>query len=136
PLAIKYHGHLEEAPYYFQRAPPADADYPEALTCEGMLHLLRGNFAEGWPKYEARWQIGNLPPRNFSQPQWQGEPLAGKTILLHAEQGIGDSIQFLRYVPLVRGGSVVLEIQKPLLPLAARVSGIKLVARGEALPAF
>src|SRR5262249_35832029 len=77
-------------------------------------------------------------PRGFAQPQWRGEPLGGKTILLHAEQGFGDTIQFLRYVPQVvaRGGTVILEVQKPLVPLAARIPGITVLARGEQLPAF
>jgi len=137
-LALQDLGRLDEALECFRRATPADAHYSKAVTCEGMLHLLRGNLAEGWPKYEARWRVGDLPPRNFSQAEWRGEPLGRKTILLHAEQGFGDSIQFLRYVPLVaeRGAAVVLEIQKPLQPLAARIAGIKVIARGEPLPAF
>jgi hypothetical protein len=137
-MALQDLGRLDEALDCFRRATRSDADYHKALACEGMLQLLRGNFAEGWPKYEARWGIGDLPPRNFRQQQWQGEPLAGKTILLHAEQGFGDTIQFLRYVPLVtaRGGQVVLEIQTPLLLLAARIPGIQIIARGEPLPAF
>src|SRR5205823_3919467 len=71
--------------------------------------------------------------------QWRGEPLEGKTILLHAEQGFGDVIQFLRYVPrvLARGAKiVVLEVARPLLPLARRIRGITVVARGDPLPAF
>ncbi|HXW23219.1 MAG TPA: tetratricopeptide repeat protein, partial [Xanthobacteraceae bacterium] len=136
-VALQDLGRLEEALACYRGAKPSDADYAKATACEGILHLLRGNFAAGWEKYEARWKIGDLPPRNFAQSQWRGEPLAGKTILLHAEQGLGDSIQFLRYVPLVaaRGGKVVLEIQKPLLPLA-RIPGVTVIARGEALPAF
>ena len=68
-------------------------------------------------KHQARWRLGDLPPRDFAQPQWRGEPLAGKTILLHAEQGMGDTVQFMRYVPLVaaRGGLVVLQVPQPLL---------------------
>ncbi len=136
-LALQDLGRMDEALACFRQARPADQEYPKALACEGMLHLLRGNFAAGWEKYEARWRIGDLPPRDFAQPQWHGEPLAGRTILLHAEQGFGDSIHFLRYVPLVaaRGGKVVLEIQKPLLPLA-RLPGIEVVAQGDPLPAF
>jgi len=137
-LALQDLGRLDEALACFRGANTADPNYPMAVASEAVLHLLRGNFAEGWPKYEARWRIGDLPPRHFSQPQWRGEPLAGRTILLYAEQGFGDAIQFLRYVPLViaRGGQVVLEVHAPLVPLAARIPGIKLVARGESLPAF
>jgi tetratricopeptide (TPR) repeat protein len=137
-LALQDMGRMDDALASFRRAGALDPDYAMAAACEGMLHLLRGNLAAGWEKYEARWRIGDLPPRDFAQPQWRGEPLAGRTILLHAEQGFGDTIQFLRYVPMViaRGGKVVLEIQKPLLPLVPRVERIALVARGDALPAF
>jgi tetratricopeptide (TPR) repeat protein len=137
-LALQDLGRMDDALASFRRAGALNPGYPMATACEGMLQLLRGNLAAGWEKYEARWRIGDLPPRELAQPQWRGEPLAGRTVLLHAEQGFGDTIQFLRYVPLVvaRGGKVVLEIQKPLLPLVPRVAGIALVARGDALPAF
>jgi tetratricopeptide (TPR) repeat protein len=137
-LALQDMGRMDDALASFRRAGAVEPDYAMAVACEGMLHLLRGNLAAGWEKYEARWRIGDLPPRDFAQPQWRGEPLAGKTILLHAEQGFGDTIQFLRYVPMViaRGGKAVLEIQKPLLPLVPRVERIAPVARGDALPAF
>jgi tetratricopeptide (TPR) repeat protein len=137
-LALQDLGRMEDAFACFRQASALDPNYAMAVACEGMLQLLRGNFAAGWEKYEARWRIGDLPPRDFAQSQWGGEPLAGRTILLHAEQGFGDSIQFLRYVPLVvaRGGKVIVEIQKPLMPLAARMAGIDLIARDEALPPF
>jgi len=137
-LALQDVGRMDEALACFRQVGALDPDNSMARACEGMLQLLRGNLAAGWEKYEARWRIGDLPPREFAQPQWRGEPLAGRTILLHAEQGFGDTIQFLRYVPQVvaRGGKVVLEIQKPLLPLVPRVERIALVARGDALPAF
>jgi tetratricopeptide (TPR) repeat protein len=137
-LALQDMGRMDEALASFRRASALDPGYPMAIACEGMLHLLRGDFAAGWEKYEARWKIGDLPPRNFSQPQWRGEPLEGKTILLHAEQGFGDTIQFLRYLPLVaaRGGKVVLEIQKPLIPLVTPAAGLTIIARGDPLPGF
>src|SRR5262249_31997000 len=72
-------------------------------------------------------------------PLWQGEPLEGRTILLHVEQGLGDTIQFIRYSPLVqaRGGRVVVECQKPLVPLIQTCPGIhQVVARGQPLPPF
>jgi predicted O-linked N-acetylglucosamine transferase (SPINDLY family)/ADP-heptose:LPS heptosyltransferase len=122
----------------FRQAAACEPGYAKATLSEGILHLLRGDFAPGWEKYEARWRIGDLPPRNFAQPQWRGEPLGGRTILLHAEQGFGDAIQFLRYLPRVvaRGGKVVLELQRPLVPLARAIAGTTVVARGETLPAF
>ena len=137
-LALQDLGYFDEALAAFREAGASDPDNAKAITSEAMLHLLRGDLAAGWEKYEARWKIGDLPPRDFAQPQWRGEPLAGKTLLLHAEQGFGDAIQFLRYVPLAaaRGGKIVLEIQKPLLPLAARIPGVTVVARGAPLPEF
>jgi predicted O-linked N-acetylglucosamine transferase (SPINDLY family)/ADP-heptose:LPS heptosyltransferase len=137
-LALQELGRFDEALAAYRRASAGRPDYAKAVACEGILLLLRGEFAAGWEKYEARWRIGDLPPRDFTEPQWRGEPLAGRTILLHAEQGFGDAIQFLRYVPQVaaRGGAVIVEIQKPLVPLAARIPGITVVARGDPLPAF
>ena len=137
-LALQDLGRLDEALESFRRAKPEDHDYPKAVASEGCLHLLRGNFAAGWEKYEARWRIGDLPPRDFAAAQWRGEAIEGKTILLHAEQGFGDTIQFLRYLPLVlaRGAKVIVEVQKPLLSLTAGISGISCLARGEPLPAF
>jgi tetratricopeptide (TPR) repeat protein len=137
-LALQDTGRMDEALASFRRASTLDPGYHMATACEGMLHLLRGNLAAGWEKYEARWSIGDLLPRDFKQPQWRGEPLDGKTILLHAEQGFGDTIQFLRYLPLVaaRGGNIVLEIQKPLVPLVTRIAGLEVIARGAPLPPF
>jgi tetratricopeptide (TPR) repeat protein len=137
-LARQDMGRFDEALADFRRASELDPRDAKGTACEGMLHLLRGQFAAGWGKYEARWHLGDLPPRNFTQPQWRGEPLEGRTILLHAEQGFGDTIQFLRYAPLLaaRGGKVIVEVQRPLLPLAARIRGVTVLARGEALPAF
>jgi len=137
-LALQDLGRLDEALAHFRQAEVAQPDYAKAIASEAIVHLQRGDFAAGWEKYEARWRIGDLPPRNFAEPQWRGEPLTDKTILLHAEQGFGDAIQFLRYVPLVgaRGGKVVVEVRKPLIPLVARSPGIEVVARGERLPDF
>jgi hypothetical protein len=74
-------------------------------------------------------------PRSFTQPLWRGEPIEGKRILLHAEQGLGDTLQFLRYVPMVqaRGGAVVLDVQGTLRRLAAQLPGLSvLISQGEA----
>jgi tetratricopeptide (TPR) repeat protein len=137
-LALQDLGRLDEALASFRRASTLDSGYPMAVACEGILQLLRGNLAAGWDKYEARWKLDDLTARNFTAPQWRGEPLDGKTILLHAEQGFGDTIQFLRYLPLVaaRGGKIILEIQKPLVPLVTPSAGVTIVARGDPLPPF
>jgi tetratricopeptide (TPR) repeat protein len=83
-----------------------------------LLLLLTGNFQEGWPAYEARWRWPDLsyPERDFAQPYWAGEPLAGKSILITAEQGFGDTLQFCRFVPrlLEQASAVTLEVQAEL----------------------
>lgn len=116
-------------------------DHAEAHWNRALLLLLTGRYAEGWREYEWRWQKRGFtsPQREFPQPLWQGESLAGHTILIHAEQGYGDTLQFCRFVPLVvaRGGRVVFECQRPLLSLLHGVSPqVTVVAMGEPLPDF
>ncbi len=86
-----------------------------------LLQMLMGKWDEGWREFEWRWKMPGFPEakRELSQPRWDGSDLAGKRILIHTEQGAGDAIQFVRYLPLVtaRGGKVVLEVQPPLARL-------------------
>ena len=106
------------------------------------LRLLTGDFERGWAHYEWRWLKKSVIPaqRNFSQPAWTGrDPVDGKTILIHSEQGLGDTIQFCRYVPLIaaRGAQVIFEVQKPLQTLMASLGGAaQVVPKGGPLPAF
>lgn len=114
----------------------AEGHYNLALTL-----LQQGNFAEGWDEHEWRWQTQNFPSpqQNFSQPQWDGSDLAGRTILLHAEQGFGDAIQFIRYAPLVaaRGGTVLFMGAAGLRRLFQGTIGItQWLAPHETPPAF
>jgi Tfp pilus assembly protein PilF len=103
--------------------------------------LLRGEYAEGWREFEWRSRGGTAEKvelRGFSEPQWQGEDVAGKTLLLHAEQGFGDTLQFCRYASLVGDTArVILEVKPALARLCSSLAGItQVVARGEPLPAF
>ena len=116
---------------------------PAAAPAHGQkaLSLLRtGRLAEGWREYEWRGEGGDLQSRaRFAEPEWDGAPLAGRTLLVHAEQGFGDSIQFARFLPLVEaaGGSVIFEVQPALTRLFTGFSpSIRVVERGAALPPF
>lgn len=101
--------------------------------------LLNGDLKAGWEEYEWRLQGDGFSFRSFPQPTWNGAALEGQTILLHAEQGLGDSLQFLRYAPLVRErvGRVIMECHAPLLSLVQHAPGVdEVVAQGMALPSF
>ncbi len=114
---------------------PEDA---EAHFCRALTLLASGDFARGWAEYEWRFRRPGRQGRRFG-PAWRGEPIEGRTILLHAEQGHGDTLQFLRYAPMVvaRGARVVLEVQPALRRLAESVPGVvQVVAAGEPLPQF
>jgi tetratricopeptide (TPR) repeat protein len=134
-------GRTEEMKRHYQRGvelDPASAggQYNLALLC-----LREGNYLEGWHRHEWRWEFREIHQtrRNFPKPQWRGLPLHGETILLHAEQGLGDTLQFVRYAPMVaaRGGRVILEVQPRLQKLIEGMEGVKhVVTRGHALPEF
>ena len=103
--------------------------------------LTRGEFIPGWDEYEWRWRCKDfaLFRRNFPQPQWDGSDLSGHTILLHTEQGFGDALQFIRYLPLVtqRGGRIIIQCQAELQRLFQIMAGdCPVMARGQPLPAF
>jgi len=132
---------FEEALASFEQALALRPDYAYAHWNESLLRLLTGDFSRGWAKYEWRWKSEDRNTKhNFSQPLWLGaEAIDGKTILLHSEQGFGDTIQFCRYVPLVaaRGARVILEVEKPLRELMAGLAGVsQVVSKGEPLPDF
>ena len=134
-------GRHAQARSMYERGLALDPASPDALYNLALARLRNGEFARGWREYESRWIFEelHLRPRNFRAPLWRGEPLEGKTILLHAEQGLGDTIQFARFVPLVaaRGGRVILEVQPPLLRLLQSLPGVeKVIPRGAALPAL
>src|SRR3984957_15440649 len=104
-------------------------DHAEAEWGRALLHLLTGNFEAGWAGREVRWKLPDLPIArfNFRQPMWLGkEPIDGKTILVHVDEGLGDTIQFARYVPMVAalGARVILVVADALCPLLSKLPGV------------
>jgi tetratricopeptide (TPR) repeat protein len=122
------------------RALAASPNFAIARFRRAQTLLSMGDFAAGWPEYEWRGRDNEHARRRFMRPQWLGrESLAGKCILLHAEQGLGDTIQFSRYVPLVAelGASIILEVPKALKRLVERLPGVvDCMAPGDTLPSF
>jgi len=103
-------GEFGEAMKYYNQAIAIDPDYAEAHWNQSLVMLTLGDFENGWKKYEWRWRKKGVVMPGYGKPLWDGSPFEGKTLLLHTEQGLGDSLQFIRYAPMVkeRGGRVVL----------------------------
>lgn len=126
----------------YERAISLKPDNADAHFNMAHCRLLTGDFKRGWQDYEWRWKTAQARngKQDFDRPQWSGkEEIAGKTILLHAEQGFGDTIQFCRYVCLVkqRGARVILQVQPSLKRLLTGLPGADMVvASGEPLPPF
>ncbi len=138
-IVLKSLGRHREAVASFGRALDYRPDDPSARFALAFLYLALGEFTLGWPLYEARFDVPGLgnPARQFGAPRWHGEPLAGKTLLVHAEQGLGDVIQFCRYLPLLAAQrvSVVFEVMSSLKALLRTLPpAISFVGRGEPLP--
>lgn len=130
---------FKEAMACLDKALALRPDFPIALAARAMARLTLGEFEDGWREYEIRWHPRLVGRRAMPVPQWQGEPLDGRTILLHAEQGFGDTLHFCRYATVVAraGGRVILEVQRPLTRLLARSwPDATVVGQGDPLPPF
>jgi Flp pilus assembly protein TadD len=137
-VCLQHLGRQGEAIASYDRAIAIAPQLAEAHHNRGLACLLTGDFPAGWPECEWRWESPQFVKHNFTCPAWQGsEPLSGRKILLHAEQGFGDTIMFIRYVPRVvaMGARVALALPPPLIPLFSGIEGVEwILAPGESMP--
>ncbi len=131
---------LDHALACYRQAIAINPDYLEARVNLGMTSLAIGDFATGWAEFDHRWAVPPLAAaRRHAAPAWLGEPALGKTLLIHAEQGFGDTIQFCRYAPLAarRGLRVILQVQAPLVRLLRSLDGVAaVISEADDPPAF
>jgi len=124
----------QEGIQHFERALQIAPDHELAHLARSYALLAMGDYQRGWRDYEWRWSPGASNPPKIPRPRWDGSPLQGRRILLHCEQGFGDTIQFIRYAPLVkqRGGHVLIDCPPPLARILSTVDGVdEIVPRGE-----
>jgi len=138
-LALRDLGKFDEAMGASRRALELSPESTVAQANHSLLLLLRGDFEEAWPLYEARWHPLRHPKSDFPEPQWRGEPLDGRRVLIHEEQGFGDMLHFIRYAPLVaaRGGQVIVRCHRFLKELLRHGKGVSaVVSHEDRLPEF
>jgi len=145
-LLLQFLNRVDEAIESFNKCIEIFPSYAPAHSNKSLALLLKGDFEQGWREHEWRWKMAEFTSkqRNFTQPQWTGQHgldggLSGKKILIHCEQGIGDTLQFCRYLPFVfkTGAEVFVEVQDSLYSLMTQiVSPSHLIRQGEPLPEF
>lgn len=136
---LKKKGNVHEAIDIYKRILSIRSDYAHPHFSLGLAYLSLGDFEHGWKEYEWRWQAYNEKPREFAQPIWQGQDLNGKTILLYAEQGLGDSFQFIRYAQVFKsmGACVIFAAQPPLKKILSLCPYLdSVIIPGEKIPNF
>ena len=134
-------GRIDEALAAFAQALALQPDFHQPAWNRGLCRLLTGRWREGWPDYERRWQTTQTPPHWHAcgRPQWTGrEDLRGKTLLLHSEQGHGDTIMAARFVrpAITAGARVILDVPPVLRPLMEQIGGVTLTRPDEPPPTF
>jgi tetratricopeptide (TPR) repeat protein len=119
---------IDEAVAAFDKAMSLRQNFIDARANRALGYLLRGDLEMGWVEYEWRWKSGGFTtkPMGYTQPQWDGSDLAGKTIVMHSEQGLGDTIQFARYATVLRdkGAKVILQCSPTLTDLLKTIDGV------------
>ena len=127
-VAYQEMGNAAKAISCYQKAIKLDSENAEAHRNLGMAHLQMGAFDMGWEEYEWRWKTNHFAPlvRNWSKPRWQGQNAKNKTLLVHCEQGFGDTLQFARYLPLAaqKVKKLIVEAPKELAELLSRMAGV------------
>jgi Tfp pilus assembly protein PilF len=137
--ALRASGQLARSVSCYDQALRLIPDHPLVHLSRALSWLQMGDFERGWPEYEWRLRCKEYAIPAFRQPRWDGSPLQGRSILLYAEYGFGDTIQFIRYAPHVRerGGYVILACKKPIARLMTACAGVEqVVSEGDVLPEF
>jgi tetratricopeptide (TPR) repeat protein/ADP-heptose:LPS heptosyltransferase len=132
-------GQYRQSIDYFKKAILSNPNYARAHFNLSCVLLLLGDFHNGWKEYFWRWGLEEFSIPDFKQPLWDGSEFSGKTLFIHTEQGFGDMIQIVRYIPLVasRGGKIIIQCQKALLQLVKNVAGVEqVIGEDEPLPDF
>lgn len=136
---LRVQGNYAAAEACHRKAVDLKPDFAAAHVQLGADRELQGDFERGLPELEWRLKMEAFKPRDYRRPMWDGSPLHGKTILLAAEGGLGDTFQFIRYAPLLkaRGARVLAEVQRPLRQITRTCPGIdEVFTQGDALPDF
>lgn len=126
----------------FEKSTKLNSDFADGYWNQSLIHLMNGEYDKAWPLYEYRWKSKHFPSqkRNFTEPVWLGErSIDGKTILIHSEQGLGDTIQFCRYLKMLRNYDceVFLEVEEPLKNLmSCLLPQENIFVKGDELPKF
>jgi Tfp pilus assembly protein PilF len=132
-------GHVDDALVHFSRALQLNPRDPEPRMRRATCLLAKGDFEQGWIDYEARKDLSYFRHRHI-EPRWEGEPLAGRTLLVETEQGLGDTLQFVRYLAEIKQrntGNIILACEPPLIPLLSGIAGVDfLVAQDAPRPPF
>ena len=130
---------FEKAFAIYERVAALEPDNATLRWNTAMLHLLQGDFEKGWIRRDARWTAFSQQGRSFTQPAWRGDmPVEGKTVLLYSDEGLGDTLQYARYVPMLaaRGARIILQVEPAIRPLLSGMPGVSQCLSTIELPEF